>query len=68
MADHDAFIRDEDVKEVFQALIGIPNLAIWTYDAGHAFANWDRPGAYDEELAEKAHGRTFATFEKLKWD
>ncbi|MEE2760572.1 MAG: dienelactone hydrolase family protein [Pseudomonadota bacterium] len=68
MADHDAFIRDEDVKEVFQALIGIPNLAVWTYDAGHAFANWDRPGAYNEELAEKAHGRTFATFGKLKRD
>jgi carboxymethylenebutenolidase len=68
MADHDDFIRDEDVKEIFQALIGIPNLAVWTYDTGHAFANWDRPGAYDEELAEKAHARTFAVFDKLKQD
>ncbi len=68
MADHDDFVREEDVKEIFQALIGIPNLAVWTYDTGHAFANWDRPGAYDEELAEKAHARTFAVFEKLKQD
>lgn len=66
MADHDSFIKDEDVKAIFQALIGIPNLAVWTYDTGHAFANWDRPGAYDKDLAEKAHARTFAVFDKLK--
>jgi carboxymethylenebutenolidase len=66
MADHDTFIEAADVKAIFQALIGIPNLAIWTYDTGHAFANWDRPGAYNEALAEKAHERTLAIFNNLK--
>ena len=66
MADHDSFIKDEDVKAIFQALFGIPYLAVLTYDTGHAFANWDRPGVYDEDLAEKAHARTFAVFDKLK--
>ncbi|NQV57592.1 MAG: dienelactone hydrolase family protein [Rhodospirillales bacterium] len=65
MADHDDFIDDADVKEIFSALIGIPNIAIWTYDTGHGFTNWDRPGAYNKGLADKAHERTFATFDRL---
>ncbi len=48
------------------ALNGVPDIAIHTYDAGHAFAHTGRPDYYSEVASRKAHARTFDLFDKLR--
>lgn len=48
------------------ALKGIPDIAIHTYDAGHAFAHTGRPDYYSDKASRKAHARTFDLFDKLR--
>ena len=66
MGEHDETFTVEDRGKIHAALIGKPNVAIYMYDAGHAFANSDRPDVYNDEAAELAHKRTFELFEQLK--
>jgi carboxymethylenebutenolidase len=49
-----------------KALIGVPDIAIHTYDAGHAFANTHRPDYYSEVASQTAYARTFELFDGLK--
>ena len=48
------------------ALIGVPEIAIYTYDAGHAFAHTGRPDYYSKVASQKAHARTFDLFDNLR--
>ena len=48
------------------ALDGVPGIAIYTYDSGHAFAHTGRPDYYSEVASQKAHARTFNLFDKLR--
>jgi carboxymethylenebutenolidase len=66
MGDRDHTLKPEDVHEIFAALIGIPQISVWRYDTGHAFANSDVPSLYAQEHAEKAHERTLTLFGRLK--
>lgn len=66
MGEHDEAFSVEDRNKIHGALIGMPNVDIYMYDAGHAFANSGRPDAYSEEAAEAAHKRSFALFDQLK--
>lgn len=65
MGEHDNTFSVEDRDKIHAALIGIWNISIYLYDAGHAFVNSDRPDLYNREAAEKAHARTFDLFNKL---
>ena len=66
MGDHDDAVSIEDRNRIHAALIGIPNIAIYRYDAGHAFANSDRPDLHLPDVALKAHARTFEVFDQLR--
>ena len=55
---NDAFIPEEKIAEVEQAVAGRPGVEFHRYDAGHAFSNWDAPSMYDEAAAEQAWSRT----------
>ncbi len=48
------------------AFTGIPNIAIYIYEAGHAFAHTGRPDYYSEVASQKAHARTFGLFDELR--
>jgi carboxymethylenebutenolidase len=48
------------------ALNGVSDIAIYTYDAGHAFAHTGRPDYYSETASQKAHARTFGLFDELR--
>ena len=48
------------------ALKGVPDIAIYTYDAGHAFAHTGRPDYYSDVASQKAHARTFDLFDELR--
>jgi carboxymethylenebutenolidase len=41
-----------------------PNVAVYTYDAGHGFCNSDRPDKFDEASCKKASARTLEFFHK----
>ena len=66
MGEHDETFTVEDRGKIHAALIGKPNVAIYMYDAGHAFANSDRQDVYNAEAAELAHQRSFELFAQLK--
>jgi carboxymethylenebutenolidase len=66
LGDKDHTYRPEDAHEIHAALIGMPNVSVWRYDTGHAFANSDLPSLYSREHAEKAHERTLSLFGRLK--
>lgn len=59
MGEHDETFSVEDRNKIHAALIGKPNVAIYMYDAGHAFANSDNPAHHDADAAATAHQRTF---------
>lgn len=65
LADRDETNSESDRKRIFAALIGIPHVSIYSYDAGHAFTNSDRKNCYDADAAEQAHARTFAVLDTL---
>jgi len=48
------------------AMEGVPDVAIYTYDAGHAFAHTGRPDYYSEAASRTAHARTFGLFDALR--
>ena len=55
----DAFIPEEKVAEVEEAVGGKPQVELHRYEgAGHAFSNWDAPSMYRREPAELAWERT----------
>ncbi len=58
----DAFIPEEKIVEVEEAVADRPDLVVHRYDAGHAFSNWDAPSMYDEAAATAAWDRTLAFF------
>lgn len=58
----DAFIPEEKIVEVEQAIAGLDHIALHRYAAGHAFSNWDAPSMYDEAAATEAWDRTLAFF------
>lgn len=59
---HDHTCTDADRDRVCAALAENPNIEIHTYDAGHAFANTERPDVYRPQLADQANARSFAHF------
>jgi carboxymethylenebutenolidase len=59
---NDAFIAEEKIAEVEQAVSNRPGVAFHRYDAGHAFSNWDAPSMYNKEAAEAAWSRTVEFF------
>ena len=48
------------------AMIGMPNIAMYLYDTGHAFAHTERLDHYSEAASQKAHARTFELFDDLR--
>jgi carboxymethylenebutenolidase len=58
----DAFIPEDKIVEVEEAIAGHPHLSLHRYAAGHAFSNWDAPSMYDEAAATQAWDRTLAFF------
>ncbi len=66
MAEHEHAYSKEDGNNIHAALIGIPNVAIYMYDAKHAFANSHRPDFYSQGESAKAHQRTYELFNSLK--
>ena len=66
MGDKDDHVPQELPNMIRAALIGIPNIAIHMYEAGHAFANTDRLDHYSEVASQKAHARTFDLFDELR--
>ena len=59
---NDAFIPEEQIAEVEQAVSGKDHVVFHRYDAGHAFSNWDAPSMYQAEAAELAWSRTLEFF------
>ena len=59
---NDAFIPEEKIAEVEQAVSGKEGVTFHRYDAGHAFSNWDAPSMYQKEAAELAWSRTLEFF------
>ncbi|MDA0240452.1 MAG: dienelactone hydrolase family protein [Proteobacteria bacterium] len=66
MGKNDDHVPEELLNKIHAALIGIPNIAIYLYDAGHAFSNTHRPDYYLKEASRKAHSRTFDVFDGLR--
>lgn len=52
---HDSHTPRAVIEQVREAL---PDMAMFIYDAGHAFANDQRPDSYKEEMAALAHQRS----------
>ncbi len=48
------------------AIDGVPDTAIHTYDAGHAFAHTGRADYFSKAASEAAHARTFDLFDRLR--
>lgn len=55
----------EILGPILEAVKGNPNVTSYVYEAGHAFANPGRPDTYVESVAELAHQRTFALFNRV---
>lgn len=66
MGEHDDTFSVEDRNKIHGALIGKPNISIYMYDAGHAFANSARPDVHNLAAAEAAHERSFKLLDTLK--
>lgn len=57
----------DGLSDMTQAAVeGVPDVTIFTYDAGHAFAHTGRPDYYVKEASEAAHARTFDLFNTLR--
>jgi len=54
---HDSHTPREVIEQARDAL---PDMAMFIYDAGHAFANDARPSSYNAQAAELAHQRSVA--------
>lgn len=48
------------------ALGSNPNITIYEYDAGHAFAHTERDTHFVADATKAAHARTFELFDNLK--
>ena len=59
----DAFIPEDMIAEVEQAVADKEHVVFHRYDAGHAFSNWDAPSMYQAEAAERAWSRTLDFFQ-----
>lgn len=66
MGEKDDHVPQDLADRVQAALIGIPDIAIYMYEAGHAFAHTERLDHYSAVASQKAHARTFALFDKLR--
>ena len=66
MGDHDDRVPHGLADMTRTALDGVPDVAIHTYDAGHAFANSHRPDYYSDVASRTAHARTFDLFDTLR--
>lgn len=66
MGDKDDRVPEGLPEMTRSAVKGVPDIAIYTYDAGHAFANTARPDYYSDEASRTAHVRTFDFFDELR--
>ncbi|MSP98451.1 MAG: dienelactone hydrolase family protein [Betaproteobacteria bacterium] len=55
----------ETISSILHATEGNPNVTSVIYEAGHQFANPDRPDLYIEAAAVLAHQRTFELFNQV---
>jgi carboxymethylenebutenolidase len=55
---HDPYISQAQIAAVESAVSGRPGVALYRYEAGHAFGNWDAPSLYNKEAADLAWERT----------
>lgn len=65
LADQDDTHSPDDRSRIFAALIGIPHVSIYTYDARHGFSDAGRPNDFDADAAEQAQTRTLAVLDNL---
>jgi carboxymethylenebutenolidase len=65
MSAHDNRLKPNSLNKIQAALIGKGNISIYTYIAGHSFANSHDPKSYLPDAASLAHGRTIKTLERL---
>ena len=63
---NDTYMKEETIKKIHAALIGKFNLAIYQYDAGHAFANSDDLSHFQPEAKQLSFQRTFDLLDSLK--
>lgn len=66
MGDEDDHVPQELPSMLRAALAAIPDITIYMYEAGHAFAHTGRQDHYSELASRKAHARTFDLFDKLR--
>lgn len=66
MGNKDDHVPADAADLVRAAVTGLPDVAVHTYDAGHAFAHTERRDHYVEQAARAAHSRTFALFDRLR--
>ena len=66
MSENDNTLETYDLNKIQAALIGKENVSIYTYTAGHGFANSYDPTFYLSDAASLAHKRTFKIFDTLK--
>jgi len=65
MAEHEDNFPIEDTNRIRNALGDDPNVTLYMYDTGHAFANSGRADKYDKTAADLAHKRTFKLLDTL---
>ena len=66
MGDRDDHVAEELAATIRDALIGVPDVTIHRYDAGHAFCNTHRDDHYQKEPSDLSHARTFEIFDRLR--
>jgi carboxymethylenebutenolidase len=66
MGDKDDHVPKDLPDMVRAAVAGVPDISIYRYDAGHAFAHTERLDHYKEQASRQAHARTFALFDNLR--
>jgi len=59
---NDAYIPEDKIADVENAVRDRKGVEFYRYDAGHAFSNWDAPSMYDQPAADLAWTRTLAFF------
>ncbi len=63
--DHDPYISGAQIAAVEAAVANRPDIAVYRYDAGHAFSNFDAPSFHDPDAADLAWGRTMAFLDDI---
>jgi carboxymethylenebutenolidase len=58
----DAYIPEDKIAEVENAVGGRKGVEFYRYAAGHAFSNWDAPSMYNQAAADLAWSRTLSFF------